>query len=788
MCRRLLVLILIVAAIPLAANVRDASAGTAAVVQAARTTLRGRILDATQSPIVGATVTATPTGAGAAVSALTNVRGEFTLEVEAGEYTVATDAPGFLRGTRQVSVRGTVAPLEVALQAAGVQETVTVEGRTGYQVPVVRSATKTDTPLRDIPQSITVVSSALMADQRVASMADVVRYIPGAGIAQGEGNRDTPILRGNASTADFYVDGVRDDVQYFRDVYNMDRIEAVKGPNAMIFGRGGTGGVINRVTRQADWSQAREGSAQFGSFSNRRATLDLGQAVNGNTAVRATGMYENSDSYRDGAGIERYGFNPSVAFRLGARTTLRASYEIFHDERVADRGISSFEGRPVVTPPETFFGDPTQSRTNATVNLFSTVVEHTVRPGMSIRNRLTYGDYDKFYQNVFPGAVNAAGTMVNISAYSNATARQNLFNQTDLTIGTRTGRIGHTILMGLELGHQGTANFRQTGYFTDLGPNVTSMQAPLSAPTVSVPVAFRQSATDADNQGVVNVASLYAQDQLALSEHFEAIVGLRFDSFRADVTNNRTGDDFAGDDNLLSPRLGLVYKPVVPVSVYASYSLSYLPRSGEQLTSLSLTNQALDPETFRNYEVGAKWDATSAFGVTAAIYQLDRGNVVVPDPTDPAVSILVDAQRTRGLELGLTGNVNRAWSMAGGYAYQDGEITHSISATAVAGATLAQLPKHSLSLWNKYDVTSRLSLALGLIYRDEIFTSTDNTVILPRFTRVDAGVFYQFTHQVRLQLNVENLFNADYYANAHSNTNITPGSPRAVQVALTTRF
>ena len=216
-----------------------------------------------------------------------------------------------------------------------------------------------------------------------------------------------------------------------------------------------------------------------------------------------------------------------------------------------------------------------------------------------------------------------------------------------------------------------------------------------------------------------------------------------------------------------------------PLSLYGSYSLTYLPRAGEQLSSLSLTNQALDPEEFRNYEVGAKWDVVPSFSFTAALYRLDRGNVIVPDPDDPARSILVDAQRTKGLELGLNGNITRAWSMAGGYAYQDGEITRSISATAQAGAALAQLPKHSISLWNKYDVTPRLAAALGVIYRSDVFTSTDNLVVLPSWTRVDAAVYYNLTSTLRAQVNIENLFDEDYYLNAHSNTNITPGSPRA---------
>jgi catecholate siderophore receptor len=757
--------------------------------QASQAVIRGRVVDPTGAAVVGAQVVVTSDRAGVPTSSVTNQAGEFEVVVPPGSYSVRVNSSGFVETTqRQAATASGAAPLEFKLQIAGLTETVSVGAHISYDVRDVTSATKTSTPLRDVPQAVSVVSSELIADQRMASMADVTRYMPGVGFAQGEGNRDTPIIRGNATTSDFFVDGVRDDVQYFRDVYNVDRVEALKGPNAMIFGRGGVGGVINRVTRQADWGQSREASIQFGSWDNKRFTADVGTGLNETVAVRATGMYENSDSYRDGVGVERYGFNPTVAFRLAPQTTLRASYEYFHDERIADRGISSFNGAPVVSEPETFFGDPTQSPTDATVNLFSAVVEHRFNPRVTLRNRLTYGDYDKFYQNVFPGAMNAAGTMVSISAYNNATTRENVFNQTDVIVSAQTGRFGHTLLVGTEFGRQETDNFRTTGFFTSIGPNVTSVNAPSSAPTISLPLEFRQNATDADNHGVTTVTSVYAQDQVALSQQIEAVIGLRYESVDSDVTNNRTATDFSSSDGLLSPRLGLIYKPIVPLSLYGSYSLSYLPRAGEQLSSLNLTNQALDPEEFRNYEVGAKWDIVPAFSFTAAVYRLDRGNVVVPDPNDPALSVLVDAQRTNGLELGLNGNVTSAWSIAGGYALQDGEITQSISPTAQAGASLAQLPKHSISLWNRYDFTPRFAGALGVLYRSDVFTSTDNLVILPSWTRVDAAVFYNLTATIRAQVNVENLFDEDYYMNAHSNTNITPGSPRGVRVALTTRF
>ncbi|MQA28566.1 MAG: TonB-dependent siderophore receptor [Luteitalea sp.] len=765
--------------------------GTADVVEQSvpPATVRGRVVDPSSGAIAGAQVTVTSDRPGAPASAVTNQEGEFEIAMIPGGYTVRVNASGFVEASQRVTLRqGAPATADFTLQIAALQESVSVGATLGYAVPALSSATKTATPLRDVPQAVSIVSSALIADQRMSSMADVVRYMPGVGIAQGEGNRDTPILRGNSTTSDFFVDGVRDDVQYFRDVYNVERVEALKGPNAMIFGRGGVGGVINRVTRQAEWGQAREASLQFGSWDNKRFTADVGRGLNETVALRATALYENSGSYRDGVDIERHGFNPTAAIRVSPNTTLRAGYEYFHDQRTADRGISSFNGRPVNTDPGTFFGDPARSPAEATVNLLSSTLEHRFGSRLTLRNRVSYGDYDKFYQNVFPGAVNAAATSVAISAYNSATTRHNLFNQTDLIVSANTGRFGHTVLLGTEFGRQETDNFRNTGFFPTLGANVTSFQAPLSAPTVSLPLAFRQNATDADNGGVSTVAAVYAQDQIALSEQVDAVVGLRLDRFATDFTNNRTAADFSSADGLLSPRLGVIYRPMLPLSVYGSYSLTYLPRAGEQLSSLSLTNQALDPEEFRNYEVGAKWDIVASFSFTAALYRLDRGNVIVPDPEDPTLSILVDAQRTKGLEIGLNGTIAGAWSVAGGYAYQDGEITRSISATAQAGATLAQLPKHSISLWNKYDITPRLAAALGLIYRGDVFTSTDNLVVLPDWTRVDAAVYYDLTSMFRAQVNVENLFDENYYLNAHSNTNISPGSPRAVRFTLTTRF
>lgn len=745
----------------------------------------GVVLDETGGVIPGASVVLTVPNR-RVEETVSDATGRFLFRnIPPGPATVSVRMNGFAAAT--LEVEASRPPVRVVLRPLAVSEHVTVRAAERLAGPV-SAATRTETPLRDVPQAITVVSRDEIQAQSMQGMADVVRYIPGIGMGQGEGNRDVPIFRGNASTSDFFVDGLRDDVQYFRDLYNVERVEALKGANAMMFGRGGAGGVINRVTRQANWSPVHEAALQTGSFGNRRATLDVGQAVGRQLAVRATAMYENSDSYRSGAGVERYGFNPTMSMALGTRTLLNVGFERFHDERTADRGIPSFDGRPVDANVATFFGDPRVSNSVATVNAVSVMLERKFDNGLTARNRTRYADYDKFYQNVFARGMNPAGDRVSLSAYNNATTRRNLFNQTDLVFSLRTGRVAHTLLAGTEFGRQATGNFRNTGYFNADGAALASISVPLEAPTVSVPVAFRQSATDADNRGVATVAAVYVQDQAQLSTHLQAIAGLRFDRFEVAFHNNRTNADVGNVDRLVEPRFGIVFKPALPVSIYGSYSLAYVPRAGEQLSSLSLTNKSLAPEEFRNYEVGAKWDARRGLSFTAAVYRLDRRNVAVPDPLNPAATLLVDGQRTSGLELGLAGKITSAWSLMAAYSYQQGEITHSLSSTAPAGAALAQVPANSVSIWNRYEVSRRIGAGIGIIHRDRVFTSTDNTVVLPAFTRVDGALFVTLSSRLRAQANVENLFDGKYYASANGNNNITPGSPRALRVSLTAGF
>jgi catecholate siderophore receptor len=655
--------------------------------------------------------------------------------------------------------------------------------RRSYGAMTSRSATRTPTPLRDVPQAATVLTRAVMADQAMQGMADVARYVPGVTMGLGEGHRDQPTIRGNSSTADFFVDGLRDDAQYLRDLYNVERVEAIKGANALAFGRGGGGGVLNRVTKQAGFAPSGSLTIEGGSFDHARETADLNTPLGDHVALRLNGMVERSGGFREFSRVHREGVNPTATIRAGSSTVIRLDYERFHDRRNVDRGIPSFAGAPFSTAPATFFGVPDSSRAFARVDAAGVTVEHVLADGVSLRNATRGVRYDKLYQNVFAGgAVNAAGSQVSLSGYNNATRRDNLFNQTDLTARVVTGPATHTLLLGGELSRQSTDNYRQTGYFN--GGTATSLAVNVDAPSPAATVVFRQSASDADNHARLDVSAGYLQDQIAIGSHWQAVAGVRVDRFDLRFHNNRTGEDLLRADRLVSPRGGLVFKPIEVASIYASYSVSHLPSAGDQFSSLTATTETLEPERFTNRELGAKWDVTPSLSLNAAIFQLDRTNSTAHDPNDATRTVQTGAQRTTGYELGAAGDVTDRWQLAGGYAVQRAVLLSATTA-GVEGATAPLVPHHTASLWNRVQLAPAAGVGLGLVHQARMYAAIDNSVTIPAFTRVDAALYLTLPRFVRAQLNLENLFGTAYYATAQGNNNILPGAPRTVRFSVT---
>ena len=714
------------------------------------------------------------------------------------------------------------APANDAIKLKGIEIVAKAESDTkpvtGYNAKKSTTATKTDTPLIDVPQSIAVITQEVIQDQSVQSVTDAVRYVPGVSAAQGEGNRDALVFRGIATTGDMFVDGMRDDVQTYRDFYNTDRIEVLKGPNGMIFGRGGAGGVVNRVSKEAGWTPVSELIATYGAYNQKRVSGDYGQAINENVAFRINAVYENSDSYRDGVNLERYGFTPTITIRPTDNTKIVLSAEYFDDKRIADRGAPSANGannsinnrKPFnIGDYSAFYGSAKLSPTETESSAFNALIEHEFSNGIAVRNRTRYANYDKYYQNVFTdSAVNNAGNFT-VRGYADYTDRENLINQTDLTYTAQWGKVEHKLLAGLELAKQNTSNSKLTAFFNN-DFTTTGTQTTLNVNNATqignTPVTFRANLVNdnnayRDNKSTVNVVGVYLQDQIILSPQWQAILGLRYDRFDTDFdgirksgVNTTVSESFNVTDNLLSPRAGLIFKPIEPVSIYANYSLSYVPRAGDQLTSLTITNQSFDPEKFINNEIGAKWDVNPNLALTAAIYRLERQNVQAKDPNNSSVDILIDGQVTKGIELGISGNVTDKWSVFGGVAFQNGEITKQQGSGASAvlkGSELAQTPDRTLSLWNRYNINDTWGVALGVISSSERYaalpTATQST-IMSGYTRYDAAIFAKLNKNTKLQINLENITNKEYALYAHNNNNITPGSPFTGRATLIYNF
>ena len=710
-----------------------------------------------------------------------------------------------------LSVFALASSLAPAVSAEELDDTVAASQDTGviivtglrdsYRVDQIRTATRTPTDLNDVPQSISVITEDQIEDQAMLSISDVLRYVPGAVISQGEGHRDQIVLRGNTSTADFFIDGLRDDVQYYRGLYNVERIEVLKGPNAMIVGRGGGGGIVNRVTKRPLANDFVGGSLSGDTWGAWLVDADVNHAFGENIAARVNAVYEEFDNNRDFYEGRRVAVNPTVAAAFGGTTRLEFGYEYSNDERTIDRGVPSAArgtlsspSRPVSGFRDTFFGIPGFNISDFEANVVTGRLEHRFSEALTLTSRYLYGDYKKLYQNAFPATpvtLRDGAQTVGIEAYRDPASRRNIFSQNDLVWNLATGPLSHVILAGFEFGDQRTSNQRINGFFgggdTVSGGRRTFVR--LGERILIPPVTLRTGAGTGFRsiRSEADVLGFYVQDQLSMGEHVEIIGGIRHDRFKLSIDDLVAKRTFRRTDNLWSPRLGLVLKPLPPLSFYASYSRSYLPQSGDQFSSLDVTSEALEPEKFDNYEIGAKWDIRPTLSLTAAIYRLDRTNTRGVDPANPSRVVLTGEQRSKGLELELTGEITPHWRASAGYALQDAEIRRTTTA-APAGREVPLVPKHQASLWTRYDFTPSFGGGIGLYSQSKSFTSISNAVVLPAFTRVDAAAFFRLSERIEAQINVENLFGTDYFSSAYNDFNIMPATPTTARATLRFNF
>jgi len=655
---------------------------------------------------------------------------------------------------------------------------------------------KTPTPIIDVPQSLSITTADQIIAQGFDSIGDIVLYTPGVNQSQGEGHRDAIVFRGVRSTADFFIDGARDDVQYYRSLYNLEQVEILRGPNALLFGRGGTGGILNRVTKKGVLGEQFTGyKASVDTFGAFDVQLDSNFEINDNAAFRINGYYESLNNHRDFFDGDRFGINPTARFEVTPATTVDLSYEYVDNERFVDRGIpSGDDGRPAEELSDITFGDPELNTSTLTAHIFRGSVQHDFSDNIKGNFNVFYGDFDKLYQNFFPVGFDDATNVVTLDGYVDTTQRTN-FNISGNLIGEfDTGSLFHTIVTGAEYIDSSNNNDRFNTFFDTSQDDTERFIAtrPLNlrggvgvnADGVTTTNSFTVDLND-DTEADVQVFSAYIQDEIQLTDYFNIVVGARFDSFDIEVDNIETFIDTGvrdirtRSDEEISPRLGLIFKPAKNVSIYGSYSESFLPRSGEQFTDINPPDDGLDPNTFSNLEAGLKWDFAPGLGFTAAIFEIEQSSPQVSD-NDPGTLDVIDTQ-VRGLEVQFQGQVTDKWYITAGYSYLEGEQENE-------ALRPRELPENTFNIWNNYDVTEKFGLGLGLTYQDQIFADNGNNVTLPSFARVDAAAYYDVSDKLRLQVNVENLTDTEYFPNAHTADQITVGAPLNARFTISGRF
>ncbi|MNJ13622.1 TonB-dependent receptor [Pseudomonas wadenswilerensis] len=661
-----------------------------------------------------------------------------------------------------------------------------------YKASESRSALKIDAPLRDIPQTVNVVPQSVIKDQGAQSMEDVLKNVPGIGLSNGDGQRDQVTIRGFSAIGDMYVDGMRDDALYYRDLSNVERVEVVKGPAAVLYGRGSSGGLINSVSKKPTFNPVQEVGVSFDSEGKRRTQFDTGWAdqQQGDKAFRLTGALEDSDTFRDDGYIDRKALAPSAYFKLSDDLELNLGATYLYDKRLIDFGIPALGKRPVDVDRDKRFGaaDPDDDYARSEVFSFSAGVDYRINDSFTLSNTSRYYHYDLDRNNTLADSsptrfVTAANgeLLVKLNRGNVQRTEDGWFNQTELKQQAVLAGMNHNLLYGVELGRQ----VKDQSVFSQ--NNVA--QVPVFRDGL-VDVPFQANRQTAKGTTTQDTAGFYVQDLIELAPQWKALLGVRYDVFDQEYADDLTRTDLSRTDTTWSPRIGLVYQPDAIQSYYVSVSRSYQPSS--EVFALSAGNQGLEPEETTNYEIGAKWDLLdSRLALTAALFRLERTNMKTTDPANPAQLVLAGEQRTDGFEATLSGQLTDKWQVYGGFAFLDAEITKSTSRTngvANEGQTPTLTPRTSANLWLVRSLTEHWRVGMGANYVDERYTALDNVVVMPSYTTVDAALLYN-QPKWDMALRLRNVFDRDYYASAHGSVDlITPGAPRTLELSTNYRF
>ena len=661
-------------------------------------------------------------------------------------------------------------------------EEIIVKGKVLYSDQV--TALKTPVPIIDVPQTLSIVTDEDIRKQGFRELGDIVRYTPGVNTSQGEGHRDSIVFRGVRSTADFYLDGVRDDVQYYRSLYNLEQVEILRGPNALLFGRGGTGGIINRVTKKAVLGDAfgsfDMGADTFGAFD---FAVDYNVQTGENSALRINFHSDTLENHRDYYDGDRYGFNPTLRVQLSPQTTLDLSYEHADHERFIDRGVPTLNGEPVEAFEEIVFGDTDTNLTTLRADIYRANISHEFSDTQKGNFVIQYSDFAKMYKNYYASGYSGGNTFT-ADGYKDPTERTNLIISGNVVNEFQTGSVKHTLLVGAEIIDTENENFRYNTFFitTEDDNEVFNITRPINFGVNAAGVrtyndftADLKSKTASD----IEVTSFYIQDQIDVSDNFKIMLGGRFDNFDITVRDIKNGTSETREDEEVSPRAGLIFKPQENLSLYVSYSESFLPRSGEQFKSLSSSSARLDPDVFESTEIGVKWDIRDNLSFTVSYFDSEQTQAVRDSDTGENSEIV--GLQVDGIELELKGQVSDKLYLALGYSDLDGETGK--------GGEPREIPEQTASLWATYQVNDNFGLGFGITHQGESNIKNDKPgLILPDYTRVDFAAYYNISEDLSLQLNVENITDELYFPHSHSTHQASVGEPLNARFSLRRKF
>ena len=656
-------------------------------------------------------------------------------------------------------------------------EEVVVKGNVLYSDQV--NALKTPVPILDVPQTVSIVTDVDIRKQGFREIGDIIRYTPGVNTSQGEGHRDSVVFRGVRSTADFFQDGVRDDVQYYRSLYNVEQVEILRGPNALLFGRGGTGGIINRVTKKAVVGETFTAhDVGIDSFGAADIALDTNFQLENGSALRINLHSDSLANHRDHYDGNRVGFNPTMTLKLSPETTVFLSYEYADHERFIDRGIPTINGSPDESLSDIVFGNSSANVQTLEATIMRAQVEHTLSDTTKANFSFTSSSFDKLYQNIYASGYD--GTLVTMDGYYDPTERDNTIMSANLVNELSLGGVVHTLLIGAEFIQTDNENLRYDANWSTTNDDneIFNITRPMDFTVNSGGVATaldyvtklnRQTASD------ISVTSIFIQDQIDLSDNWKLMVGGRLDDFDITVDDIKNSTSESRNDNTFSPRAGVIYKPQENVSLYLSYSESFLPRSGEQFKALSATSARLDPDVFESTEIGMKVALNENISLNAAYF--DSEQVRAERDNDTGETSEVRGLTVDGFEIELKGRVVDNLNLAIAYSDLSGETS--------SGGIPREIPEHTLSAFVAWEVNEKLSVGLGLTQQGESKIK-DNTpgLVLPEYTRVDLSAYYQVAPNLSVQMNVENLMDELYFPHSHSTHQASVGESVNSRVSL----